>query len=44
MPRALWGFRRGFGLVEVGALRSACSLELEGPRFARVETCGAVVG
>jgi hypothetical protein len=34
VPRALWGFRRGFGLAEVGALRSRCSLELEGPRFA----------
>jgi hypothetical protein len=44
VPRALWGFRRGLGLGEVGAVWSACSFELEGPRFARVETCGAPVG
>src|SRR4249920_2949267 len=39
VPRTLWGFRRGFWLAEVGAVRSARSLELEGPRFGRVERC-----
>src|SRR5437762_7828373 len=44
LSRALWGFRREFGLAEAGALRSMRSRYLDGRWYASVRTCGPHVG